>query len=443
MIITRHLCRAWIIAAAVGLIALFSCPADVLVSVNGERFVGKVVKEETDRVVFESDTAGLFIILRKNIRDLERGTDLDLNKTNSPVSQVSPPFSALSRPSADKSTNAINMSWLPPGVGIDGYDWIQLKSGEWLKGHLDYVQDKKVQFESDKLEDLTLKLKDVVQIYPGQPMYVKFDRRDQVYGKVQLSNDVVQVEGPETLRMQRGQLTGITPGGSHEIEFWSGKLTVGLNFQEGNTKQLTMDGSAELARRTPATQFLLNYLGNLSTIGGEQNANNHRVNMSYDVRLNRDWFVRPAQLEYYRDQLANIAHRVTAGVGVGYYFFDRDNLEWRVAAGPSYQYVRYEDVGPGHDDASSAPAASFQTRFKADITSRLTFIQSFTSTLTSESAGSYNHHAISTLEFEIKRYLDLDVSFVWDYLQNPQSESTGTVPQRSDLRLSVGIGAKF
>jgi hypothetical protein len=37
----------------------------------------------------------------------------------------------------------------------------------------------------------------------------------------------------------------------------------------------------------------------------------------------------------------------------------------------------------------------------------------------------------------------LDLSFVWDYLQSPQAEASGVVPQKSDLRLTLGIGVKF
>ncbi len=85
----------------------------------------------------------------------------------------------------------------------------------------------------------------------------------------------------------------------------------------------------------------------------------------------------------------------------------------------------------------------FQTSFKADITRRLAFTETFNATLTGPESGLYSHHAVSTLEFEIKRHLDLNVSFVWDYLQNPQIESSGVVPQHSDFRLNVGVGVKF
>jgi putative salt-induced outer membrane protein YdiY len=405
-----------------------SAQADVLIGLNGERFVGKVLEEKADSVVFESETAGRIVIPRSRIRELQRQPAIQPIATN----QV---------PTA--SLVASNAAWRPPGAGHDGADWVQLKSGEWLRGELNYVQDKKVQFNSDELEDLSIDLKDIRQLYSGKAMFTKFEGEEQVYGTVALSNGIVNVVGPEQLELPREKLQGITPGGKREIEFWSGRANVGFNMQSGNTKQATMNANAELARRTPATQFLMNYLGNFGEVEGTQNANNHRINVNYDVRLNKDWFLRPVQFEYYRDQLANIAHRITAGVGVGYYIIDRDDLEWKAAAGPGYQYTRFGTVAAGEDDSASTAAATLQTRFKADITTRLTFIQSFAATLSSEESGLYNHHMVTSLEFEIKRHLDLDLSFVWDYLQNPQTESSGVVPEHSDLRLTLSLGAKF
>jgi putative salt-induced outer membrane protein YdiY len=404
--------------------------ADVLIGVNGERLVGKIIEETADTVVFESELGGVLKIPRNRIRELQKTPPAKVEPTKEPA------------PSAQvmETTNA---AWMPPGVGKDGFDWIQLKSDEWLKGHLRYVQQKKVQFESDKLEDLTLDLKDVRKIYAAKPMFTKFYEKEQIFGTVIVSNDVVEVFGPEQLRLPRAELTGITPGGKREIEFWSGKADIGLSLQGGNTKQATFNASAELARRTPATQFILDYLGNFSEANGQQTANNHRINLTYDVRLNENWFLRPVQLEYYRDQLANIAYRATAGVAIGYYLFDRDGLEWVVAAGPGYQYTRFATVAPGAEDTASTPAATLQSRFEADITKRLTFIQTFSGTVASEQAGLYSHHIVSTLEFEIKHHLNLDVSFVWDYLQNPQAEASLAVPEHSDVRLTLGVGVRF
>ena len=114
-----------------------------------------------------------------------------------------------------------------------------------------------------------------------------------------------------------------------------------------------------------------------------------------------------------------------------------------MSGGPGYQRTYFETVEAGQEDNTSTLAAVLQTSFKADITRRLKFVETIGVTVMSEEAGLYSHHAVTTLEFEVKRHLDLNLSFVWDYLQNPQAESSGEVPQHSDFRLNAGVGVKF
>jgi hypothetical protein len=405
--------------------------ADVLTGTNGERFVGTVVKETSNHVVFDSELGGRLTFPRSKIRDLQRTPIVAI--TNTTVAAV-----VVTR----APTNAI--SWTPPGVGHDGSDWVELKSGEWLRGELKYIQNKEVEFDSDEMDQQTLKLKDVSKVYTAHRVFTQFEDRQPVYGMVVISNELVMVGGPEPLALHRDLLMGITPsGGRTGIRNWSGNFDLGLSLQSGNNAQTTVSTSAELARRTPNTTLLLDYLGNYSQVNNVQSANNERVNLTYDIRINHDWFVRPVQLEYYQDTLANISYRLTGGVGAGYYIFDRTGLEWTVSAGPGYQYTRFETVEPGQSDTATTPAAVLDSNFKADITYRLTFIQSWQSVFTEKDAGQYSHHSVSTLEFEIKRHLNLDVSFIWDYLQNPQARSDGVIPQNSDYYLTVGFGVRF
>jgi hypothetical protein len=422
---------------AVGILIIGFCgllPAnaisDVLTGTNGERFVGTIVSETTNTVVFDSELAGRLTFPRSKITELQRvsmpavtNTVIATAVTNSPAK----PF-----------------SWKPPGVGHDGSDWVQLKSGEWLRGDFKYLQNKEIEFDSDELDLQTLKLKDVRKLYSAHRVFTQFENHQPAYGKVVISNDLVTVSGAEPLSLHRDLLMGITPsGGKSGIRNWSGNLTVGLSLQSGNNSQTAVNASAELARRTPSTVLLFDYLGNYSMVNNVENANNQRVNLSYDIRLDQHWFVRPLQFEYYEDPLANIAYRLTAGVGAGYYVFDRDNLEWKVSAGPSYQYTRFSTVETNQADYAQTPAAVLMSDFKADITSRVTFKQTWQSTFVKREAGLYTHHTVSTLEFEIKRHLNLDVSFIWDYLQSPQARSDGVIPDNSDYYLTVGFGVRF
>jgi hypothetical protein len=422
------------LAAVLGAIPLVA-RADVLIATNGERFVGTVIEETTNIVVFESDLGGRLTLSPAQIRKLDRTVP---GETNAPPATVAV---STNRPPPPASTN---LSWVPPGVGHDDADWVQLKSGEWLRGQLKYIQDKEIEFDSDELDEQTLKLKNVRQVYTTHRVYTLFEGQEPILGKVVVSNEVVIVNGPEPLSLPLEQLIGITPsGGRTGIRDWSGKANVGISLQSGNNSQTTITTSAELARRTPNTTLLLDYLGNYSQANNVQSANNDRVNAIYDIRLNRDWFVRPIQLECYHDPLANISYRLTGGVGGGYYIFDQNDLKWTVSAGPGYQYTRFATVEPGQPDTVTTPAGVFESNFKYDLTSRLTFIQTIQSTFTKRESGQYTHHAVTTLEFEIKRHLNLDVSFIWDYLQNPQTRSDGAIPEKNDFYLTVGLGIRF
>jgi Protein of unknown function, DUF481 len=404
--------------------------ADVLVGTNGERFVGTVIEETSTNVVFESELAGRLVFPQAKIRDLLR----------SPSAEATNEVPVLV--ATNELTNTI--SWRPPGVGHDGADWVQLKSGEWLRGELKYIQNKEVEFDSDEMDQQTLKLKDVSKLYSAHRVFTQFVNQEPVYGMVVISNDLVMVNGPEPLSLHRDLLMGITPsGGKTGIRNWSGEFNLGFSLQSGNNSQITLSTSAELARRTPNTTLLIDYLGNYSQVNNVQSADNKRVNLSYDVRLNQDWFVRPVQFEYYQDTLANISYRLTGSMSAGYYIFDRAGLEWTVSAGPGYQYTRFANVEADQADSASTPAAVISSSFKQDITQRLTLKQTWQSIFTKEQAGQYTHHAVTTLEFEIKKHLNLDVSFVWDYLQNPQTRSDLSIPQKSDYYLTVGFGVRF
>jgi len=418
-----------LLLAAICLVPL-SARADVLLGTNGERFVGTVIEQTTNQVVFDSELAGRLTFPQSKIRELQRTSSVTV--TNASITLVA----------TNAPTNPI--AWKPPGVGTDGSDWVQLKSGEWLRGQLKYVQKKEVEFDSDEMEEQTLKLKDVSKLYTAHRVFTQFENEKPTYGRVVISNDLVTVSGPEPLSLHRDLLMGITPsGGKTGINNWSGNLNVALSLQSGNNEQTTISTSAELARRTPNTTLQFNYLGNYSQVNDVQSANNDRVNAIYDIRLNQDWFIRPVQLEYYHDSLANISYRITAGVGAGYYIFDRNELEWIVSAGPSYQYTKFSTVETNQSDHASAAAALLNSNFKYDLTRRLTLKQSWQSTFTKKESGQYTHHTVSTLEFEIKRHLNLDVSFIWDYLQNPQPRSDGDIPQNSDFYLTVGFGVRF
>src|SRR5690242_13345532 len=66
----NHRILQWFLA--VHLAIAWPALADVLVAVNGERFVGKVIEETADAVVFGSETGVRMTVPRSRIRELQK-----------------------------------------------------------------------------------------------------------------------------------------------------------------------------------------------------------------------------------------------------------------------------------------------------------------------------------------------------------------------------------
>ena len=211
----------------------------------------------------------------------------------------------LSTLNSQFSTNSLlpDLSWVPPE---DGFDWIQLKSGEWLKGQLKAMQQRQIEFDSEELNDLTFDWKDIRQVRSDRTLDLLFVDGRKMSGPVTVTPEEVTVGDVEPQVFPRDQLQSFTPGGSKEFNYWSGMVSLGLTVRAGNTEQVEYNAQARLQRRTPATRFSLDYIGNISSFNGVENANNTRVNSEFDLWLSRRFYLILPQLKYYRDPFQNL-----------------------------------------------------------------------------------------------------------------------------------------
>ena len=346
--------------------------------------------------------------------------------------------SVTSQPSTNSSLP--NLSWVPPE---DGFDWIQLKSGEWLKGRLKGMQERKLDFDSEELKLLTFDWQDIRQVRSARLNEMLFVDREKLTGSVLVTPEQVTVGGAESRTVPRSELQSITPGGARERDYWSGNVSMGLSLRSGNTKSEDFNAQASLQRRTPATRLKFDYIGNISSADGTENANNHRVNTEFDYWVSRRLYLILPQAEYYMDPFQNIDKRVTLGGGVGYDLIDRSGLEWNVSTGPAYQQTWFNSVPAGEANPRGQAALTFGSKFDWQITRRIDLILEYRGQYTSREVGETLHHAVGTLSVELTKRFDLDVSLVWDRVQNPKPELGGAVPEQDDFRLTLGLGVRF
>jgi hypothetical protein len=343
-----------------------------------------------------------------------------------------------------KNETVQSQVWQPPPPPPDDFDWIQLKSGEWLKGELKVLYAKKLEFDSDELDLLQLDWEDVRQVRGHRIFSLRFEGPITVDGMLQVTEDKVFVGvGEDRQEFERSQLVAIAPGAPRETNYWSGKLSFGLNFTRGNTEQTQWSTTANIKRRTSATRFVTDFLGNFTETEGVETIENQRLNTYFDIFKTRKYFFRPFFGEYYRDPFINIKNRVTVGAGMGYHIIDTSKTEWDVAGGPAYQRTQFDSVEVGEGSSESTAAFVAQTHFNTELTKTVDFDFLYNFQILNEASGTYNHHMVAAFETELTRWLDFDISFVWDRIQDPQPNADGTEPKQDDFYLIVGLGIEF
>lgn len=162
-----------------------------------------------------------------------------------------------------------------------------------------------------------------------------------------------------------------------------------------------------------------------------------------DVYVTRRFYYTPINAEYYSDPFQNIEQRISVGAGLGYAFIDTSKVEWNISAGPAFLTTKYVSVLPGEDISIDSGSITISTDLDAELSKTIDFIYKYNIQASKKESGGYSHHMIATLETEITKDFDFDVSVVWDRISHPTVDNTGKVPEPNDFRFILGVGYSF
>jgi hypothetical protein len=331
----------------------------------------------------------------------------------------------------------------PPAPSPKDYDWIQLKSGEWLKGDITSLRDEELEFDSDELDEQTFDWKDIAELHSARNNIFRFEGNLVVSGPAVMRGDTILIsEGGTQRDFERKQLVAIVPAAEREWDRWSGKASLGATLRAGNTEQLELSSTAWIRRETARSRIRLDYSGSYGVLDGEQNVNTHRAQSKWDVYWTRNLYFTPVTFEVYRDPFTNIGLRLSPSSGVGYHLF-RGRFDWSLEAGAGYQWTRFESVESGEPPDSSTGLITFGSVFESEITKRIDFDLTYRIQITVPNFDNTSHNMVGVLSVDLRKYLDLDVSMTWDRVRSPQPLADGTVPESDDYRLVVGLALDF
>jgi len=227
--------------------------------------------------------------------------------------------------------------WQPAPPMPDKYNWIQLTSGEWLKGEIIDLYNDKLGFESEELDLLTLDWEDIKEMSSSRIVQVWFTDDTTAIGKIYVEGDTVRIICDHDQKFERSGIFTIVAGEPKEINYWSGKVTLGANIRKGNTDQFEANTQAKIRRITIQNRVAIDYIGNYRITDDVLSDNNHRINSVWRRFLNAKLFAMPVFGEYFVDPFQNVKHRMTIGSGIGYQIIDQPKIEWATSVGPAYQ----------------------------------------------------------------------------------------------------------
>jgi len=326
------------------------------------------------------------------------------------------------------------------------FDWIQLTSGEWLKGEITVLRNGSFDFDSEEMDEQTFDWEDVKEVRSKGPVTCTFedpdDRRRPIVVTGRLFADQERVRlGTQTFR--RSDLLSIIPGEATEADYWSGKFSVNFTARSGNSDQVDLGTYFRLLRRSPYSRLDFVYRNAYGSVERVRNINNHLFTGTWDLFLSRDWYVTPAKLEIYSDEFQNIRYRITPSTGVGYHVIDRPGMEWDVTAGLGWQFTRFESVQPGEDRNTDQGIVVLGTRYEWDITSSSDIAVDYAAQLGIGDIHDSTQHLGVILSSDVWGDLELDLGFYWDWVGDPATDDDGVTPEKSDYRVTVGVGWDF
>ncbi|MGB5809132.1 MAG: DUF481 domain-containing protein [Polyangiales bacterium] len=329
----------------------------------------------------------------------------------------------------------------------DTFDWLQLTSGEWIKGSAKRMRDDSIEFDSDELGLQTIDFSDVKELVsPTVHTYV-FDDRVSATGLAVVTADEVIVETDEgTKTFPRSELESILEGGTRERDWWSMKLRFGLTLNRGNTDQLTYDILFNVIREDRMTLLDLSYNSSFGRSDGSQNVNRHLGEFDFKVFLSSRWFVVPAFGQLFNDRFQNIKFRATPAAGAGVHIIDKPKVKWDFQTGIGYQYLNYLDASQvTGSNPQNDVFIPLYTYADFDITGDVGFTVGWLTNLVVSTIGNTNHTGKADLSIELTSVIDLDISFLYLRTEDPAPPADPADPpiEQNDYQLIVGIALEL
>ena len=318
-------------------------------------------------------------------------------------------------------------------------DEVLFKSGDRLTGTVKALAGGKMSFDSKVAGPLTLDMADIKTFSTDAPIEIALADGTVLTQKVAASDEgfVSAIPGgtaqPQSLSL--ANVVKINP----DKPKWTGIVSAGATFVRGNTKSDTASLGVEAARRTENDRI---------TLGAGYYSAKQRDNTTRDSSTIADnWFLKGqydyfftekfygyGNLRYEKDRIAGLDMRVTPGVGLGYQWIEKTDLNFSTEAGGAWIYEKYTDPDETRTYMAGRLAYHLDKSFNDHVKAfhNLEYIPSF------ERVDTFLVNADVGMRAAMTARLALEAKAQMAYNSQPSDDR-----DKKDLRYILGVGWTF
>ena len=320
-------------------------------------------------------------------------------------------------------------------------DKVTLKSGSFLTGEAGLIQDGVLQFKSDDLGDLKIKVDTIAFLDKASShvvQYVDNTRED----KILTIKDGVLCDGNGKLDMSKVKATD--PG----VETWHGMVNVAYQAARGNSYENSGSVLANVNRRWEKDRLNVDfgyYYSETGQSGGETVKNADR--WEAEAKHDHFWWEKVyhyEDLRYDRDVIQELDARYRAGIGAGYQWLEKRPFEstgkwsFNQELGVNYIKEEYQNNDDSKDGGYCALRYAHHLNYIPKWYDNVEFFHNFEILPEVDEWEKFLAKGDVGLSTKLIMDFNLLAKIEWDYDSKPAANR-----KKDDLRYIVGIGYKW
>ena len=314
-------------------------------------------------------------------------------------------------------------------------DEVILRNGGRLTGKIVAINDGVLTLETGYSEPVKLQFEAVQQMSSSEPVELHLTGGEILKGKI-ISKAARQVEmeaGPDREAVTIGfdTITALNPP-PKKLATWKGNVTLGGNWQDGNTDAMNISAAAQAVRRSENDRFQINVLYNMAKDSGKRTAENTYGQLKYDYFLSPKWYLY-MNIDMLSDDFKDINLRTSVGPGAGYQIWDEEDKALNLEAGLSYTNVD-RDEGEDTDWVSARLGFNFLDKLFDGVV----FTDQFVIYPKLDDMGEYTLRNEAALATEIVTDVAMKFSNIWERDSDP-----GEGVKEDDFTWILGVQYTF